>query len=173
MCRAPLLSTLQAAKEKNNTPAMSMSLCCNRIQVAMIKLIHHLVGQMVAGSNSRLKMSTSDGQPLLGDPTMLLSMANTISWKAPWNSSSSKSSCLHMRATSCAGLRNIGPRPKAPKTKLRCPQYEAIRSTARIFSLMSSFSCANEYLQPLSSSFGRRTGATEMTGREAMSVKGA
>jgi hypothetical protein len=64
----------------------------------------------------------------------------------------------------------MGPRPKAPSTRFLCPQYDAIRKTALMFSFISSFSCANEYLAPLSSSLGRRTGATDMTGKEAMSV---
>ena len=106
---------------------LNRSFCCCQsfafiIGVVADHVCHHFVGQIVAGSNSRLKISTSDAHPLLGDPTILLSIANTTSWNAPWNSSSSKSSFLHIRATSCAGLRNMGPKPKAPSTKFLCPQ---------------------------------------------------
>lgn len=40
----------------------------------------------------------------------------------------------------------------------------AIRSTVRILSRMTSFSCLNEYFFPEISNFGRLTGQTEMTG---------
>lgn len=83
---------------------------------------HHFVGQIFAGSNSRLNVSTSDRDPFVGAHTMLQSIANTMSWKAPWNSSSSNNSLRHMRATSAGGLRKIGPSPKALKTTFRWPQ---------------------------------------------------
>lgn len=92
------------------------------------------------------------------------SNAKTTLEKCPRNSASKYRRSRHIVATSRVGLRKIGPHPKAPSARSEYPHHTAMRRTVRILSRMSSFSCSKEYFSPVGSSFGRRTGGTEMTG---------